>query len=152
MALNNSRGVRVIMDPGALQSFISSPQGPIVKSLIRRGTLVQNAAKLQIRLGHVGGGEKGVKGALGNLRNTIVKRTLPPDGTTQAPFVRVGSAHPIALIHHNGTRPHIIRPRKAKMLRFYSQKGGAFVFRSVVHHPGTRPNRYLTDNLHLATR
>ena len=50
-----------------------------------------------------------------------------------------------ALWHHEGTRPHVIRPRNARVLRF--QVGGATVFATRVNHPGTRPNRYLTDAL-----
>lgn len=51
----------------------------------------------------------------------------------------------IALMHHNGTQPHIIMARKAQTLRFKSR--GKIVYRKVVRHPGTRPNRYLTDSL-----
>lgn len=47
-----------------------------------------------------------------------------------------------ALYHHEGTRPHIIRPKRARALRFTAQ--GHTVFANVVHHPGTRPNPYLT--------
>jgi hypothetical protein len=49
------------------------------------------------------------------------------------------------LMHHQGTRPHIIVPRRAQTLRFYSR--GRIVYSKLVHHPGTKPNRYLTDNL-----
>lgn len=51
----------------------------------------------------------------------------------------------IALMHHNGTSPHIIAARKAQTLRFKSR--GKIVYAKVVRHPGTKPNRYLTDNL-----
>lgn len=47
-----------------------------------------------------------------------------------------------ALYHHEGTRPHIIRPKKAQALRF--TVAGHTVFAKVVHHPGTKPNPYLT--------
>lgn len=47
-----------------------------------------------------------------------------------------------ALYHHEGTRPHVIRPKKAQALRFTVQ--GHTVFAKVVHHPGTKPNPYLT--------
>lgn len=55
------------------------------------------------------------------------------------------SNNKIALMHHNGTRPHIIVPKKAKTLRFKSR--GKIVYAKIVRHPGTRPNRYLTDSL-----
>lgn len=51
----------------------------------------------------------------------------------------------IALLHHEGSVPHIIAARKAKALRFKSR--GKIVYAKVVRHPGTRPNRYLTDSL-----
>lgn len=38
-----------------------------------------------------------------------------------------------------GTKKHIIRPVRAKFLRF--QVGGDIVFSLLVHHPGTKPNR-----------
>ena len=57
-----------------------------------------------------------------------------------------------------GTRPHIIRPRVAKRLRFLSSftaktapgsltagkggSGGAVAFRLLVHHPGTRARHF----------
>ncbi|WP_308416876.1 hypothetical protein [Streptomyces sp. AJS327] len=49
--------------------------------------------------------------------------------------------HPATLYVLYGTRPHIIRPRRAKALRF--DVGGRTVFAAVVHHPGTRPNDFL---------
>lgn len=49
--------------------------------------------------------------------------------------------------HHNGTKPHMIRPVRAKMLRFPNRKQGGFIFAHSVYHPGTSPNRYLTDHL-----
>lgn len=60
-------------------------------------------------------------------------------------IVTVGSNNKIAYIHHEGARPHIIRAKNANVLRFYSR--GRIVYTPVVRHPGTRPNRYLTDNL-----
>ena len=144
MPLNNSAAGRVIMDPVAVASFLRSPNGPVLESLIRRATRVQEAAVRQVRLGHIHGGNTG----RGNLRSSIVKRIVPDSNGN--PSVLVGSDNPIAMLHHQGTRPHVIRPRNTKYLRFFSNNANAFVFAKIVHHPGTQPNRYLTDNLHLA--
>jgi len=57
----------------------------------------------------------------------------------------VSANNKIALMHHNGTRPHIIAARRAQTLRFKSR--GKIVYAKVVRHPGTRPNRFLTDSL-----
>jgi hypothetical protein len=46
---------------------------------------------------------------------------------------------------HDGTRPHIIRPKRAQALRF--RIGGRVVFAKVVHHPGTRPRPFLDKAL-----
>jgi len=45
---------------------------------------------------------------------------------------------------HEGTRPHIIRARRAPALRFYWPRVGRVVFFKSVHHPGTKPNPFLT--------
>jgi hypothetical protein len=50
-----------------------------------------------------------------------------------------------ALAHHEGTAPHVIRPKSGKMLRFVSR--GQVVYAHVVNHPGTKANKYLADAL-----
>lgn len=42
---------------------------------------------------------------------------------------------------HDGTRPHIIRPRRAQALRF--TVGSQVVYARVVRHPGTRARPFL---------
>lgn len=42
---------------------------------------------------------------------------------------------------NDGTRPHIIRPRRARALRF--TVNGRVVFARVVNHPGTKPRPFL---------
>lgn len=53
----------------------------------------------------------------------------------------VGSDVEYAAMVNDGTRPHVIRPRRAQVLRF--QVGGQVVFARVVNHPGTRPRPFL---------
>lgn len=43
---------------------------------------------------------------------------------------------------HEGTRAHIIRAKKKKVLRFRGATG-QFVYRREVHHPGTRARPFL---------
>ncbi len=59
--------------------------------------------------------------------------------------VRVESSHPATMFVIRGTRPHIIRPRYKKVLRFRVQ--GRTVFAKIVHHPGTKANDFLTAAL-----
>ncbi|MFF1834244.1 hypothetical protein ACFVXE_08565 [Streptomyces sp. NPDC058231] len=49
--------------------------------------------------------------------------------------------HPKVRLVLDGTRPHIIRPRRAKALRF--EVGGRVVYAAYVRHPGTKPNNFL---------
>lgn len=49
--------------------------------------------------------------------------------------------HPAVNLVLQGTRPHLIRPRRRKALRF--EAGGGRVFAKVVRHPGTRPNNFM---------
>jgi hypothetical protein len=50
---------------------------------------------------------------------------------------------------HGGTRPHVIRPRHAQLLRFVVD--GQVVYARVVHHPGTRPRPFLDRALRQVT-
>jgi hypothetical protein len=60
----------------------------------------------------------------------------------------VGSSLSYAYMVHEGTSPHEIHGRTGGVLRFTSKS--RIVYSRSVMHPGTRPNRYLTDNLWLA--
>jgi hypothetical protein len=137
----NTAGNEVVLRPEALTALLHGPTGPVVRMLYVRGEIVKEAARGQIRVGHVAAGGRP------NLRDTLIKRPLPPDGV--GPGMRVGSESPIALLHHEGSRPHTIVPRTKQVLS-WMPPGGGRVFARSVQHPGTQPNRYLTDNLHLA--
>jgi HK97 gp10 family phage protein len=52
----------------------------------------------------------------------------------------VGSPLKYAVYVERGTRPHIIRPRSARALRF--MVGGETVFAKKVKHPGTKPQPF----------
>ena len=43
---------------------------------------------------------------------------------------------------HKGTRPHIIRPSRARALRFKT-KTGKIVYTKLVQHPGTKANKFV---------
>lgn len=50
--------------------------------------------------------------------------------------------------HHDGSRPHVIRPRRRKALRFIS--GGQVIFARQVRHPGSAGTRFLVRALDAA--
>lgn len=117
------------------QHVFESKDGTVGKDLDERALRVVRAAKAQV----------GVK--TGGLQRSIRRYWTRERGRKLT--VAVGSNRSIAKIHHEGARPHVIRARNAKTLR-YERKDGTIVFAKSVYHPGHRANRYLTDNLRLA--
>lgn len=63
-------------------------------------------------------------------------------------LIEVGSGMSYAYMHHEGTSPHLIVGRTGRKLRFMSR--GKVVYTKVVNHPGTRSNKYLTNQLKYA--
>lgn len=118
-------GVRVgPLDLSALEPVVR-------KDLQWRANRVAAAARRQV----------GVK--TGRLQSSITTRTYRMSAfvTASAPYV---------MYHHDGTEPHMIYPRRARVLRFVV--AGRVVFAARVRHPGTRPNRFLTDSIKYARR
>ncbi len=123
---------RVILYPPAMDFLLKQKAGPVGKYLTKKARIVEIAAK-----GQVGS-------RTGALRASIHGRHgISPTGQ----FIKIGSKKKYALAHHEGTRPHMIYPRRANALRFVSR--GQVVFTYAVKHPGTKANKYLTDNLKL---
>lgn len=107
----------------------------------------------------VAGAKRDVRVKTGTTRRTIRVGQVDDDGAT----VTVGAAGPYL---ERGTRAHIIRPRKATMLRFPAsgtpttlggrpttaavRRGGAFAFARLVRHPGTKPYPFLLPNARKA--
>ena len=112
--------------------LLNSPSGTVGRYLARKGRLITAMAKAQV----------GVQ--TGALRASIHMRH---SRDSRGQFVKIGSSLNYALLHHEGTKPHIIVPDRATVLRFVSR--GRVVYAHAVMHPGTKANRYLTDNLKL---
>lgn len=144
--LNNTASrPHVVLPAAAVARALRGPSGMVMRDLIKRATRVQIAAQRQIPLGHVHAGPTQYQKGIGNLRNSLRKRIVAAGAS---PTVLVGSDVPYAIFVHEGTRPHVIRPRRARVLVFYV--GNQKVVARSVNHPGTKPNRYLTDNLKYA--
>lgn len=86
----------------------------------------------------------------GNLGRSIGEGQIRFTG----PRTVSGSVHALADYAapvHEGSRPHLIRPRKAQALRF--QIGGRTVFAKLVHHPGSRARPFLRNaGMRIAAR
>lgn len=121
---------RFVPNKAELNKLKYSPNGMVGTYLKGRAQRLSALAKAQV----------GVD--TGDLKRSIHYKIVRNGNDLIA---RVGSEDRKALMHHNGTRPHIIRARKAQALRF--KQHGKIVYAKVVNHPGTKPNRYLTDNL-----
>lgn len=126
---------RVVFREPAMGNYLNLPSGEVGRYLAKKGRLIELAAKRQV----------GVQ--TGALRASIHMRHLTdPRGQ----YVKIGSPLSYARMHHDGTKPHLIRPNTAHMLRFVSK--GQIVFAHMVRHPGTPANRYLTDNMRRIVR
>lgn len=62
---------------------------------------------------------------------------------------RVGSNDPEVLFEEGGTKPHIIRARNARVLKFPGTNGfgGKMIYTALVHHPGTKGRHVLRNAL-----
>lgn len=116
-----------------LDHLLNSNSGAVGRNMEARATKVMIAAKAQV----------GVR--TGALKMSIHKNF---ERTALGPKVLVGSPLRYALMHHEGTKPHVIVSKPGRMLKFRGR--GGMVYTHITVHPGTRPNRYLTDNLPLA--
>lgn len=114
--------------------LLKESRGAVGSHLMSRGRLIVTAAKVQV----------GVK--TGRLKKSI---QINYQKMPQGPRVKIGSNVSYALLHHEGSRPHVIVAKPPKMLKFNS-KSGKTIFTKSVNHPGTRPNRYLSDHLKIA--
>jgi hypothetical protein len=122
--------MKFVLNKPGYEHMVHSPDGEVGQYLRKQSRQLAAYARRQAGVD---------TGALKASINFRVVRT----GTGLVGYV--GSDNKIAYMHHQGTRPHIITPKTAKTLRFYSH--GRIVYAQVVRHPGTQPNRYLTDNL-----
>ena len=124
---------KVYLYAGPMQMLTKSPVGEVGRFLAGRARLIVMGATMQV-------GKKTEK-----LEQSIHSRQ---SRTAYGQMVWIGSTLDYALAHHEGTKPHIIKPTKAKALRFTA--GTRVIYSRAVKHPGTRANRYLKDQLYIA--
>jgi hypothetical protein len=121
--------VEVRLDQGRLSRFLRLRGGIVERRLARKTARVADIARNEApgRMGqfvdwHIEEGPSGLQGV-------------------------ITCDHPATRFVLDGTRPHIIRPRRAKALRF--DAGGQVVFAAYARHPGTRPNNFLARALRI---
>jgi hypothetical protein len=142
------QGVTVVVDPQKLAEVLRGPNGPVMRRMIEDGELVKREAQRLVGVYRPPDAYSAAhrKRRPGTLRDSIVKRVVQ---SGSGPVVQVGSDDDIALIHHEGTRPHPITPRTKPRLVFFWRKVGHVVSFKRVQHPGTQPNRFLTNALRV---
>jgi hypothetical protein len=123
--------VNLILFKPIIQFELRGKYGMVDRHLHKIGNRIQQRAKRQVKV------------KTGKLRASIRMRHETQRGERA---VRVGAYTRYALMHHRGTRPHIITPNKPGGNLVF-MRGSRIVYTKIVNHPGTRPNRYLTDQL-----
>lgn len=97
------------------------------------------------------------------IANAELKRGQPPAGyhggfyaepqlvAGRGVRIRVGNRSRVSVWVEQGTVPHIIVPRRARVLVFQNEQG-ATIFARRVNHPGTRAYRVLDRAVRIAVR
>lgn len=124
-------------DRAAIRAVFRDAGGPLGRDLDRRARRVEALARRLV------GVDSGV------LRASIRRQ----GGANQfGAYVHITAGVPGVTTylrwHHFGAAPHIIRPRRAKALRF--SVGGRIVFAAKVSHPGNSGSYFLTRALTAA--
>jgi len=119
------------LDRGRIERMLRLPGGMVYRNMERRVRRVEAEA---------------IRRAPGSMGSTIRAQIRRGPGGDFQGVINV--RHPAALYVIGGTRPHVIRPVRAKALRF--TVGGQVVYAKVVMHPGTKPNDFLRQALRAA--
>ncbi|GGZ23254.1 hypothetical protein GCM10010387_15460 [Streptomyces inusitatus] len=119
---------------------VTIDQGAIARALrLRSGIPARRLAARTERTARFA--EQEAPGSMGSLITSTVEDG--PDGLQGV----ITSTHYATRFVLDGTRPHLIRPRRKRALRF--EVGGRVVFAALVRHPGTRANNFLLRALRL---
>jgi hypothetical protein len=122
--------------PGEPSRYVVDPDGPVIRDLTVRMTRSQLGARKLV----------GVR--TGFLLSTIRKQPGFRATYVYVDLIAGKPRSPLAGIQEFGTPPHIIAARRRKSLRYL--QGGRVVFRTAVHHPGTKATHFLSAALPLA--
>lgn len=119
----------------AWNNFLTARTGVVGKDLYKRGLRLQMLAK------------QSAPKRSGLLAASI--RVNYKRGAAN-PSVIVGSSLPYAYWVHEGTRPHLIRVKRNRQMRFVVR--GRVIYAEVVNHPGSRADKFLSRHLRTVVR
>lgn len=123
-------GPVVTIRDAAFEKVFNSPTGPVGKHMKRKARL------------HVNLSRRLVGKSTGQTMRSIHYRH---SRTVRGQFVEISANSENAYRHHEGTRPHVIDAGPGRVLQF--RQNGRTIYARYVLHPGTRPNRFLTNAL-----
>lgn len=127
--------VRIVFDGARMEEIMHGTTGPIARHMIKRAEIVKRAAVVQCNK------------RTNKLSKSIVKRAVEDDAYGLS--IRIGAYQPYALWVHDGTKPHVILPKKPGGVLHWVDASGNKIFARKVNHPGYKGNKFLSDNLKL---
>jgi hypothetical protein len=116
------------LDRSRIERMLRLPGGMVYRNMERRVRRVETEARRR------------APGSMGDGIRVSIQRG--PGGDFRGV---IRSTHPATIFVVSGTRPHVIRPVRARALRF--TLGGQVVYARIVHHPGTEANNFLAAAL-----
>ena len=133
---------RISLLPGEPQGFANDPNEGVMYDLRYRLFLISGLAKARVQVD---------TGFTLTTIHDVVSRNVRryPYGDViagKSGSRRGGRPRTVPVILDQGSRPHVIRARRRKALRF--TVNGKVVFRRSVMHPGTRGSGFLTRSLY----
>lgn len=121
----------VRINPAGVRQLTTQRNGPVQLHMANIGRQIEGEARRRV----------GVKS--GALKRTIGSRLTPTADGFRVEIFAGSPDVPYADFHHDGTKPHVILPKRGRFLVF--EKGGKTIFARKVNHPGTKPNPFLVE-------
>lgn len=121
---------RIVINQNQLAQFLTGPESKAVR-------LVQDAQRVTLNAAR-----KRAPVDTGQLRLHHRQSNVRVDSSGRV-FGSVEATQDYALAVHEGTKPHVITPRKGKALTW--TMGGTQIFAKSVKHPGTKARPWLLN-------
>lgn len=94
-------------------------------------------------------GRSHINYSTGELSGSIISRVRTVKGEREGHVIAIPEH---AIFVNEGTKPHVILPKRATVLSFFWARKGIHAFFKKVNHPGTKPNPFLWKALKKATK
>lgn len=115
--------------PSTVRPVLTGPQSEAMQRIVRAQRRTINTAKIKAPVD------------TGIMRNAHRAEPIRIEGTMIRSAITVQTDYAAAV--HDGSKPHLIKPRTKRALSWKGAGGRAFA--TVVHHPGARPRPWLLN-------